>query len=64
MSISSMFPLGIYTKFTSFSSSYYWLWVSYGMFFFFCFQLTEQMLLSQIRKNKLTHTNTEGNVNA
>lgn len=50
-------------KFTS-SSSSYWLWVSKDKFFFFCFQLTERTLLSQICKNKLTHTNTEGNVNA
>lgn len=35
-----------------------------GHVFVFCFQLTEQTLLSQIHKNELTHTNTEGNVNA
>lgn len=28
-----------------------------GYVFSFCFQLTEQTVLSQIHKNKLTHTN-------
>lgn len=63
MIIFSTYPLGIYMKFTSLSSSY-WPQVSKGIFFPSCFQLTEQTLLSQIHKSKLTHTEIECKVNS